>query len=232
MTDVYLVERAFPAVGKDSRMLRLLPRADMHGGLRCDSRRGEAAAERRIFQLDARFEHAGAWAGVRKLLEAAYLGLLELGKDAIVEEHAYELYMVLPEYRHRIHPRYLCLTDTAVGIEKTRFYPLERAYRLVHGLVGLVLQWKQALADRRPWAIVVWKFDDAQHLATRFFAELARRGASETSIEVLVETQNGQSDLLAHMPGMRVAPAATWTEAVTPDPDTCVSLDKGEAMAL
>src|SRR5579871_3626860 len=37
----------------------------------------------RIFQLDASFESGGAWAGVEQLVEAAYLGLQELGEHAI-----------------------------------------------------------------------------------------------------------------------------------------------------
>ncbi len=102
-----------------------------------------ANTERRHFDLDAHFERNGAWAGVGPLVEIAYLRLLEVGNPAIVEEHDYELYLALPRYRHKIRPKYLCLTDTAVGTEQTRFYPLERAYRLVHGLVGLVLHDEQ-----------------------------------------------------------------------------------------
>ena len=99
------------------------------------------------FQLDARFESAGAWSGVAQLIKTAYLELLDIGATNIFEQHDYELHMLLPAYRDRIQPRYLCLTDTTGAGERTRFYAMERAYRQVHGLVGMVLAWKQALRD-------------------------------------------------------------------------------------
>jgi tetratricopeptide (TPR) repeat protein len=167
--------------------LRLLPLGRMSEDA---SHQERERTEPRVFQLDARFATGGAWAGASRLIEAAYLGLLEVGEKAIVEEHDYELYMALPGRRHTIRPRYLCLTDTAVGLERTRFYPMERAYRLVHGLVGMTLQWKRALNDQSRWVIVVRNFDHAQHLATRFFADLARRGAVGHGIEVIIETQS------------------------------------------
>ncbi len=147
-----------------------------------------AAPPARVFQLDAAFRTTGVWAGVDRLTELACLGLVELGEDAIVDEHQLELYMVLIGHRDRIKPRYLSLTDTAGADERTRFYPPDRAYRLVHGLVSVVLRWKRALADQAPWSIVVRNFDEAGHLATRFFTELARRTKPDDAIEVIVET--------------------------------------------
>jgi hypothetical protein len=229
MTSVFPVATSLHLPSSRSRMMKLLPFPNAYTNPLPVSRN---MAERRTFGLDARFGRAGVWAGVKDLVEAAYLGLLHIGERAIVEAHDYELYMALPEYRDRIHPRYLCLTDTAVGIERTRFYPLERAYRLVHGLVGLVLQWKRAVAGNDPWVVIVRNFDDAQHLATRFFAELARRAAPRDGIEAIVETQRDARDLLAHLPAMRGMKATPWTESETADTAADVVLDDAAATTL
>ena len=201
----------------DTHVLKLIPRADFMADSDSASSHEVANTERRIFQLDARFERGGAWAGVKLLVEAAYRGLLEVGKTEIVEEHDYELFFALPRYRDKIRPKYLCLTDTATGTEKTRFYPLERSHRLVHGLVGLVIQWRRTRPDPGPWVIIVRHFDQAQHLAMRFIAELARRAAPQREIDVFIETENGQSEVLSRMPGMWMVPAEPWVSDIMPD---------------
>ena len=63
---------------------------------------------------------------------------------------------------------------------------MDRAYRLVHGLVGMILQWQQKQPRRDRWVVIVRNFDRAQNLATQFFVELARR-VKDGAIEVLVE---------------------------------------------
>ena len=168
----------------------------------------------RVFELDARFETGGTWAGVSDLIEAAYLGLLEIGETATITRYDYELYMALPQYRDRIRPRYLCLTDTATGIERTRFYPIERSYRVVHGLVGLVLHWKRALADQQRWCVIVRNFDHAQHLAVRFFGELARRATPDSGIDIIAQTDGDASTVASRLPGMRVMHGATTSALI------------------
>jgi tetratricopeptide (TPR) repeat protein len=220
------------APDEDIHVLRLLPLGDVNADREWASCQ-EAMTECRRFDLDARFEFSGAWSGVSQLVEEVYLDLLAIGEKAIIEEHDYELYMVLPMYRDRIRPKYLCLTDTAVATEKTRFYPQERAYRLVHGLVGMILQSKRVLRDQGHWVIIIRNFDHAQHLAARFISELARRAtAPENEIDVIIQTRRDQSDLLAHIPGMRTAPAAPWTAAVIPDTAARPSVGDLEARTL
>ena len=143
----------------------------------------------RIFHLDARFESGGTWAGVEQLVEAAYLGLLKAGADDVIKAHLLELHLALPQYRDRVRPKYLSLTETVGADERTRFYALDHAYRLVHGLVNVVLQWKRLADDPSPWTVVAWNFDDAEHLARRFFTELARRAAPGREVDVVVETE-------------------------------------------
>ncbi len=167
----------------------------------------EADGDVRIFKLDAGFETGGAWAGVEQLIESAYLELLEMRQDAIVEEHIYELHRALPKYRSTIVPRYLCLTDTASPAERTRVYAVDRGYRLVHGLVGMVLRWRRALTDQGRWIVIARNFDQAQYLTKRFFLELARRGTSEFPIDVIIETQRDWTVAALDMQGILMIPA-------------------------
>lgn len=140
---------------------------------------GESAtAADRIVEVDACFERGGAWAGVHAIIARAYADLRAVGRHDVIDRHNYELHMVLPERREEIPLAYASLTDSAVGVEKTRNFPLDRAYRIVHGLVGLVLEWRSLDPDLSPLSIHVARLDEAQHLASNFFAQLARRGAA------------------------------------------------------
>jgi tetratricopeptide (TPR) repeat protein len=209
-------------------ILRLLPRL----GGESIPRPTVPATKSAILQFDAGFETGGTWAGVSQLVEMAYLGLQQIGEEAIVEAHTYELYMALPTYRDRIHPRHLCLTDAATGIERTRFYPLERAYRLVHGLVGLVLQYKRARRDQGHWTVVMRNFDQALHLGARFVAELARRATTHDAIDVFVETARDRVDVELQLPGIHAMAAAPQLVAVKADTVTRPCIDGTEAQAM
>lgn len=133
----------------------------------------------RILVVDAAFSHGGAWAGAERLAEYAYLDLLAMGRNDIVARHEYALHMVLRRYRRAIKVKYASLTDLAAGVERTRNFPLDRAYRIGHALVDLMLEWRGARADKGRWIVVVRRLDEAQNLATRFYTSLARRGAPE-----------------------------------------------------
>jgi tetratricopeptide (TPR) repeat protein len=185
----------------------------------------------RIFRLDAEFESSGTWSGVAQLAEAAYLGLLEMGQEAIVEQHLLELHMALPSYRDVIRPKYLCLTDTAAAAEKSRFYALDRAYRLVNGLVGLILQWRRAVGGDDRWIVVVDNFDRAQHLATRFFVELARRAAGASKIDVVVETRRDASSFASSRPGIQAVRVVRWIIELAPA-DVTSPIGDAETKAL
>jgi tetratricopeptide (TPR) repeat protein len=210
---VHNINSSASSASDSAELLRLLPVEGKADADACDE---AAPALPRIFQLDARFAAGGVWSGVDRLIETAYLSLLEMGQSAIVDEHLLEFYMVLPTYRSRIQPKYWSLTDTAGPGERTRFYALERGHRLVHGLVGLILQWKRAQADRaRKWVVIVRGFDQAQHLAARFFTELARRSAAGDGIIVIVETQRDASNAVE---GVRAVPAAPWIMQIPLEP--------------
>lgn len=142
-------------------------------------------AVERAFELNADFNRHGVWSGVSELVEQAWLHLNDQDSDELLDKHNYALYMVLAEHREQIGLKYACLTDTASGAEKTRNFPLDRAYRMVNSLVEIVKQWKASAGAQQKWRIVVGNFSDANYLASRFFLELARR---VTDIDILVLT--------------------------------------------
>ncbi|NOU51490.1 tetratricopeptide repeat protein [Pseudoalteromonas sp. JBTF-M23] len=141
----------------------------------------------RVFELNADFTRHGVWGGVSELVEQAWKHLNQPEHAAFLETHNYALYMVLADHREQIGLKYACLTDTATGAEKTRNFPLDRAYRMVNSLVEVVKAWKSSIAAKEQWAIVVRDFSKANYLATRFFLELARR---MTDVDVLVLSED------------------------------------------
>lgn len=145
--------------------------------------------------LDGDFSRGGAWAGVNTLIEQIYLDLVECGSTEILEQHNYELYMVLAQHRSRIPLKRGSLTDQAVGAEKTRNFPLDRAYRLGYGLIDLVIKWRMAAKSQCPHVIVVENFSRTEHLARRFFMDLARRASERANLVVIVACDNGRPDL-------------------------------------
>ncbi|GAB2847305.1 hypothetical protein GCM10027277_14220 [Pseudoduganella ginsengisoli] len=141
----------------------------------------------RTYELDASFTSHGVWAGVSSLVEQAYLYFAVQGRQDVLDEHNYALYMMLPQYRDTIGLKYACLTDTASMTEKTRNFPLDRAYRLVNGAVGLIAAWKAEVAADEQWALLIRNFHEAGHLASRFVTELARRLSIPSRIIVCIE---------------------------------------------
>lgn len=187
-----------------------------------------ADALARRFAIDADFGHGGTWAGIAELAELAWRELGEHGRDDLIDAHNPELHMALARHRDRIALKYACLTETAHDAERTRNFPLDRAYRLVHGLAGLILDWKRALAPGQRWRVVAFGYDRAQHLATRFFAELARRGAGD-GIEVIVHSALDAAALAQRAPGLSAEPADDADGAAPPSP---AALDEAGYTAL
>ncbi|MBP1208292.1 tetratricopeptide (TPR) repeat protein [Duganella sp. 1411] len=163
------------------------------------------------FLLDASFAHQGVWAGVSDLLDLAYQHFAEQGRQDILDQHNYVLHMLLPQRRDAIPLKYACLTDTATNSEKTRNYSLDRAYRLIHGAVTLVAQWRAAVAPGAAWTVVVRRFDQAGHLARRFFFELGRRLGVAGKLSLYVDSGRAPE---AAIKGVRLAPIDAATVAV------------------
>ena len=214
-----LIQKGVPAPprGRDKGELYSLRPAPRPGAApQPAASRGEDSADRLILQLDARFDSGGVWAGVDHLIESAYLELLEIGRDDIVEAHNHELYQVLLRHRSKIRRKYLSLTETASDGERTRFLGFDHAYGIVNGLVGFVQEWKRVLPRNGRCLIVVRNFDQAQHMVRRFFAELARRTVVPGAFEILIETHlDVQAADLEHRAVEAVPAAASLTKLVT-----------------
>jgi tetratricopeptide (TPR) repeat protein len=152
----------------------------------------------RLISVDADFESGGTWAGAAALVELAFHECAEAGLVDLLQRHNYELYMALPGLRDRIPLINGCLTDLAEGLEKTRNYALDRAYRIAHGLVDFLLGWRaRGRADDGLLVIVVDRLANAQHLGQRFFLELARRGTATANLLVVVPSADANLPAIA-----------------------------------
>jgi tetratricopeptide (TPR) repeat protein len=167
-----------------------------------------------VIRLECGFGAGGPWAGVAALLEAL-LPELELHAEDLVVGHDYELLTVLPLLRRRRRARYANLTDLASPGEQVRFYPADRALRIVHGLVDLVGAWKEK-HDPRPWLLICSNMDAAGALGSRFFRELMRRHGPRGGL-VLIALSAPTSAVATDEPGALGAAAAALEAAVGED---------------
>lgn len=165
--------------------------------------------------LDCDFAAGGPWAGVRELF-ASLLDELQAERPDLVHRHDYELVHVVPALRRMLAVRNPTLTDLAPPEEKSRNYPADRAFRIVHGLVDLLAEWGPTAGI---WLIAADGFDLGGHIGRRFFRELMRRrGAALRIVFVAACAPGGSGELAAEL-----APAVRgWTEsldlAVEPPP--------------
>lgn len=132
---------------------------------------------------------AGPWAGVAELFDQL-VPQLQRGAPELVVHHDYELAAILPTLRGELAVRNLSLTDISAGAERTRSYPGDRVFRIVHGLVDLLAAW-YARPDVGPCLIVCQHFDHASNLVQRFFTELVRRRGAQIELTLLVAVKPG-----------------------------------------
>lgn len=173
---------------KHSNYFELTPRSDANEAGGIQALAGQFN-ERELHILDADFSHGGTWAGVADFVETIYLDLVRSERADLLEKHNYELHMVLARYRDRIPLKHGSLTDMARGVEKTRNFPLDRAYRIVHGLIDLVIAWRTAAERNTGCIVIVENYSQAQHLAKRFFLDLARRASIRGKLSVIVRVE-------------------------------------------
>jgi hypothetical protein len=136
--------------------------------------------------LSCDFDEGGVWAGVKDLVQTLLPRIEESAPDLIIK-HGYELATVLPHLRERIPVRHP-LTETSTMKEKVRNYPIDRAYRTVHGLVNLLDEWHRHTGAGR-WAIACDSYDRAGAMARRFFTELMRRRGSRLRLSLLIAAE-------------------------------------------
>ncbi len=181
----------------------------------------------RNMHIDAAFERGGVWAGVEELAALALRELRTRRRETIIASHSIVLTTILRDRWGVLPAVPITLTDSSEGLERTRNYPLDRAYRIVHGLVDLMNDWYDSQGAESRWRLSVHNAQRAGHLAARFFRELERRGAGfevalvdddEASIDqsVFLDAEARASLLASHLSGLEGRNfAAVGDEALT-----------------
>ena len=82
----------------------------------------------------------GLWAGLQDLLIDLLPQIQSQAPDLIIQ-HDYELVRILPTLRHTISVRHSSLTDLADESEQIRNYPADRAFRIIQGIIDLLIAW-------------------------------------------------------------------------------------------
>jgi len=130
------------------------------------------------------FAEGGPWAGVRDFFRSL-LADIRGQSPALIERHDYELVHVLPELRTQVKLRNPCLTDIATAEERIRNYPADRAYRITHGLIDLLVEYRQASSSEEAWLLICLGYDRAGEMARHFFQELMRRRGKQLQVVLL-----------------------------------------------
>lgn len=148
-----------------------------------------------VWLLSCDFEEGGVWAGINELFRELYPRIQETAPELILK-HGYELINVLPDLQNKIEVRHP-LTETAPMQEKVRNYPIDRAYRVVHGLVNLLAEW-HTHSGNGPWVIACDNYDKAGAMASRFFAELMRRRGEQMQLTLLIAAAPTAGEVALH----------------------------------
>jgi len=149
----------------------------------------------RTSYLNCGLAEQGSWAGVNSLFRRL-LPEIELRSPHLVIRHDYELTRIMPELRTRIKVRNTSLTDDAMGDERVRNYPVDRAFRILQGLIDLLKEWRSD-SDQEPWLLVCDNYDRAGALVASFFIELARRGGPALGIKLVLVCDPGQRQIVS-----------------------------------
>ena len=145
----------------------------------------------RCWHLNVDFGHGGPWAGIRELFSTLVEGT---GTDhPLVEAHTHELIHTVPELKRSMSVEHPTLTDLASPEEKVRNYPADRAFRIVHGLIDLLDQWKTE-TGAPPWVLLLDGFEEISDIGRRFFRELMRRRGESLAITLAVTAPPGRGE--------------------------------------
>lgn len=152
--------------------------------------------------LSCAFDEGGAWAGLQDLVQDL-VPYLKQHAPELLSKHSYELCLTAPILKRSIQVHYLTLTDKAQEDEHVRNYPLDRAYRSLHGVIDLLDSWYE-LQEKRPVVIVCDQYDQACPLVQRFFMELMRRRGRKLQLTLVLAVAPEQGTLIVE----QVAPEA------------------------
>lgn len=137
----------------------------------------------------------GPWAGLIELF-GELVPRLQAAAPELLIKHDYELAIVIPTLQRTIAVRNPTLTDVSNDNERTRNYPMDRAYRIVQGLIDLLADAQHALGAPG-YALACDDFDHAGTLVKMFVAELIRRKAHRIGLDILVAVDPSASEATA-----------------------------------
>src|SRR5947209_14267236 len=157
-----------------------------------DSCKKMGASGAHIFRVSCDFDRGGPWAGINELF-SVLLPEIQRKRPDLIERHSLELVYILPELRRTMKVRNPNLTDLATGEERTRNYPVDRAYRNIHGLIDLLDNWKSANWPDTPWVIACEDFDEAGAMSKTFFGQLMRRRWKQLKLRLVIAIAPGKS---------------------------------------
>lgn len=153
----------------------------------------------RTYFLSCDLHQNGIWAGLKDLLMVLLPEIREQAPE-LIDKHSYELTMVLPNLRREIVVRNPNLTDIATNDEQTRNYPVDRAYRILHGLINLLDSWFERI-NGFSWIVVCDDYDRSGLLVRRFFSEILRRRGKKLNLMLLVAVDPGKGAAIeSHFP--------------------------------
>ena len=143
------------------------------------------------YLLACAMEEDGPWSGLKTFLRAI-LPQIMTEIPSVIQQHAYELAMLFPEMRATIEVQNPTLTDLSSDTERTRNWPADRAYRIVHGLIDLIDVWAEHNGNKN-LLIACDDFQRAGTLVRLFFVELLRRRGDQHHITLIVATDSPHS---------------------------------------
>ncbi len=173
----------------------------------------------RTWYLPCDFDESGPWAGVSHLMEQVFPELHAQAPE-LVTEHDYELAYVVPPIRRTITVRNPTLTEIVPDHERVRNFPVDRAFRIGHGLINLLDEWHQKTGETAPWVVVCDGIDRAGALVKRFFADLARRRGRRLNLTILVATDPGNGQAVTDLFGQNLCGPATKVSLPADPPES------------
>ncbi|HSS52163.1 MAG TPA: tetratricopeptide repeat protein, partial [Thermoanaerobaculia bacterium] len=152
-----------------------------------------------LFTLPCHFDEGGPWGGTRDLFRTLLPGLQAEAGD-LLARHDYELVHVLPDLKPALGIRNPSLTDLASNEERVRNYPADRAMRIVHGLIDLVIAFKERSDQTagETWIFLCADYDCAGHITQVFLRELMRRAGTRLHLFLIpLGSASGEPELPA-----------------------------------
>jgi tetratricopeptide (TPR) repeat protein len=182
--------------------------------------------------LDCSMARRGLWAGVSQWIEQLVDPLLEREPE-LMSRHSYEILGVAPTLRHSLKPRYSSLTDLAADNERVRLFPRDRALRIPHGLIDLLIECVERGLAAPPLAVACDAFDQAGTMTRTFFAELVRRAGPVTGVRLVLGVDPGAGDevLAAFRHGLEAAAVERLSFPAEPAPAPAVDSVRARVVA-